>query len=150
MIESYQEQQELTVQDTDEIRFATIHAVYSDGISLILDGSDEPSAKHYKCNQYCKFSAGQRVYLARDSGSYVVLFPIGSPGVNVVADSATTAATAANFTGKHTGSTLGFFNHASGNSKQSVSSLNTNATLSNVISQFNSLLTALKNYNLIG
>lgn len=92
IVENYQEEQQLEEQKAPEYSFATIGDVYDDGISLIFPGAEEASEKHYRANLYCKFSAGQRVYLAKDSGTYVVLFPVGIPGSKEVkADSATTA-----------------------------------------------------------
>ena len=41
-----------TEETTEEIvrHFATIGAVYEDGVSLIFDGEDAPTEKHYLCN----------------------------------------------------------------------------------------------------
>lgn len=94
MIESYQEEQEMLEEQPTPINFATVAGVHNDGLSLIFDGAEAASEKHYKCNQYCKFATGQRVYLTQDSGSYVVLFPIGNPNSNVQADTATNAGSA--------------------------------------------------------
>lgn len=95
IVENYQEEQQLEEQKAPEYSFATIGDVYDDGISLIFPGAEEASEKHYRANLYCKFAKGQRVYLAKDSGTYVVLLPVGIPGSKKVkADSATTATTA--------------------------------------------------------
>lgn len=59
--------------------FATVGEIFSDGLSLIFDGASEPSKKHYKCNSAIRFSAGQRVKIARISGTYIVEYPIGFP-----------------------------------------------------------------------
>lgn len=99
IVENYQEEQQLEEQKAPEYSFATIGDVYDDGISLIFPGAEEASEKHYRANLYCKFAKGQRVYLAKDSGTYVVLFPVGVPGsIDVKADKSTTAesATSAN------------------------------------------------------
>jgi len=92
-IMDYQEEMaEEALEDSGpEQTFATIGAVYSDGVSLLFDGEDEPSAKHYKVNTFFKYSAGQRVYIAKDSGTYVVLCAIGRPTTSIRADSAGTA-----------------------------------------------------------
>ena len=96
IVKSYQEEQQIEEPKAPEYSFATIGDVYDDGISLIFPGAEEASEKHYRANLYCKFAKGQRVYLAKDSGTYVVLFPIGIPGSKEIkADSATTATTAA-------------------------------------------------------
>lgn len=92
IVESYQEEQQIEEPKAPEYSFATIGGVYDDGLALIFPGAEEESEKHYRANLYCKFSAGQRVYLAKDSGTYVVLFPVGIPGSEEVkADTATTA-----------------------------------------------------------
>lgn len=58
---------------------ATVGAVYSDGLSLIFDGSTSASQKHYKCNTSISFKAGDRVKISKISGSYVVDYVVGSP-----------------------------------------------------------------------
>ena len=65
-----------------EVRFATIGAVYDDGVTLIFDGQEEATAKHYRCNSSVLFSAGDRVKIASDSGTYVVEYIVGNPGAN--------------------------------------------------------------------
>ena len=95
MVENYQQEQTLKEPETPNYTFATIGQIYDDGMSLIFPGAEGPSEKHYKANLYCKFEAGQRVYIAKDSGTYVVLFPVGISGSKqVVSDSAKTAETA--------------------------------------------------------
>lgn len=61
--------------------FATIHEIHDDGISLLFDGNDQPTQKHYKCNNSVLFSVGDRVHLAYDSGTYIVEYPIGNPKI---------------------------------------------------------------------
>ena len=56
---------------------ATVGAVYSDGLSLILDGQTEATTKHYKRNTAITFSAGQRVKVVKISGTYIVEYPVG-------------------------------------------------------------------------
>lgn len=58
---------------------ATVGAVYDDGLSLILEGQTEATTKHYKCNTSIKFAAGNRVKVARISGSYIVEYVVGPP-----------------------------------------------------------------------
>lgn len=58
---------------------ATVGAVYDDGLSLILEGQTEATTKHYKCNTSATFAAGDRVKVARISGSYVVEYVVGPP-----------------------------------------------------------------------
>ena len=59
--------------------FATVGAVYADGISLIFDGQETPSQKHYKCNTSVTFTPGDRVKIFSVSGTYVVEYPVGNP-----------------------------------------------------------------------
>lgn len=77
-----------------EVNFATIGAVYADGVTLIFDGETEPTTKHYKCNSAIVFLAGDRVRIIRDSGTYVVEYPVGDPKTTLAADSAAKLATA--------------------------------------------------------
>ena len=70
--------------------FATVAGVYADGLSLQFP-NEAASAKHYLCNQYCKFAVGQHVFVVKVSGTYVALCPIGAPAANIVADTATKA-----------------------------------------------------------
>ena len=59
---------------------ATVGAVYDDGLSLILEGQTKATTKHYKCNTSATFAAGDRVKVARISGSYIVEYVVGPPG----------------------------------------------------------------------
>lgn len=59
--------------------FATIDQIYDDGITLIFDGEETASEKHYKCNSFCIFAPEQRVRIIKDSGTYVVEYPVGNP-----------------------------------------------------------------------
>lgn len=65
--------------DNSELSFATIGSIYPEGITLIFPGENAPSQKKYKCNAWCRFSAGDRVAIKKDNGTYVVMFPIGNP-----------------------------------------------------------------------
>lgn len=65
--------------DAPKFNFATVGAVYADGLSLIFPGESAASAKHYKCNSAIAFSAGQRVKVFWDSGTCVVEYPVGDP-----------------------------------------------------------------------
>lgn len=81
MIENYQEEKQLydELEPPKYQQTATVGAVYSDGLSLIFDGSTVVSTKHYKCNVDANFSAGDRVFIVRDSGTYIVICTIGNP-----------------------------------------------------------------------
>ena len=226
ILEDFQQEEAIKEPEAANYSFAVIGEVYEDGVSLIFPGSEEPSEKHYKANLYCKFKAGQRVYIAKDSGTYIALFPVGKPGSeDVVADTATNAenadalsnsrtikltgavtgsgqfdgsqnlsintnfgsgsvnrATTADkwtnkrtltitndgsgsvsfdgsgnmslsltvneFTTSHRGSRLGFFNNY-GNSRQTVSNLNSTPTVDNLKSKLNELIDALQSYGSI-
>lgn len=70
---------EIPDENLPENFLATVGAVYDDGLSLILEGQTEDTAKHYRCNTSVKFAAGDRVKVARISGSYVVEYVVGPP-----------------------------------------------------------------------
>lgn len=63
----------------ETFNFATIGDVYEDGVSLIFDGQDSATEKHYKCNTSVMFSPGDRVKILPDSGTYVVEYVVGAP-----------------------------------------------------------------------
>lgn len=63
----------------ERIALATVAAKYADGLSLIFDGQDAATTKHYKCNTAVNFAAGSRVVCLRISGSWVVAFAFGNP-----------------------------------------------------------------------
>ena len=48
-------------------------------MTLIFDGDSQAGAKRYKCNTSVLFSAGDRVKIAADSGTYVVEYVVGAP-----------------------------------------------------------------------
>ena len=90
-------EENLFVQEQPEkktVNFATVAEIYDDGISLIFDGEETPSEKHYKCNSFIVFVKGDRVRIAEDSGSYVVEYPVGNPRKSFEVDYAKTAGTA--------------------------------------------------------
>ena len=68
-----------STQESPLLSLATIGAKYTDGVSLIVPGQTEATAKHYRCNPDVTFAAGNRVLIARVSGSYVVLCKVGKP-----------------------------------------------------------------------
>lgn len=65
--------------EPERIALATVAAKYADGLSLIFDGQDAATTKHYKCNTAVNFAAGRRVVCLRISGSWVVAFAFGNP-----------------------------------------------------------------------
>ncbi len=92
----YQEEQEIIAaeQESPIQTFATIGGVFEDGVSLIFDGEETATEKHYKCNTFFKYQPGDRVYILKDSGTYVVICVIGAPAQSIAADTAGTATTA--------------------------------------------------------
>ena len=75
----YDESLTVDVDEETEFSFATISAVAADGVTLIFDGSDVSGGKKYNVNADVMFAAGDRVKIAKDSGSYVVEYVVGSP-----------------------------------------------------------------------
>ena len=73
-------QEEQSPEEQPVVQLATIAGIVDDGLTLLLDGSEEPSEKRYKCNAAIDFAAGQRVAVLELSGSKVVMFPVGLPG----------------------------------------------------------------------
>lgn len=69
--------------EQESSNFATIGAVYEDGVTLLFDGQTDASEKHYKVNTSIQFAAGQRVKVIKDSGTYVVEYIVGNPGADV-------------------------------------------------------------------
>lgn len=65
--------------ETPPQNFATVGAVFADGLSLIFDGEAAPSEKHYRCNTSVFFQPGDRVRIFPDSGTYVVEYVVGAP-----------------------------------------------------------------------
>ena len=81
LIETYAEQQELEAQEYKDTGWAlaTVDSVDSDGVTLIFPGESASGGKKYKRNRNpsVTFSAGQRVLLAKVSGTYVVVCRVG-------------------------------------------------------------------------
>ena len=65
--------------EQEVFNFATIGEVFEDGVSLIFDGQEEATEKHYKTNTSIVFRAGDRVKILSDSGTYVVEYIVGDP-----------------------------------------------------------------------
>lgn len=60
--------------------FATVDEVGANGVTLVLDGTEESGGKMYQCNACLLFRPGDRVKIHKDSGTIVVEFPVGAPG----------------------------------------------------------------------
>mgnify|MGYP001864502335 FL=1 len=76
MIISYQEEQRSEMKKNKPILFAKIVAVRDDGLKLQFDGEQTPSQKYYKYNKSITFKVGDRVKVAKISGTYIVEYPI--------------------------------------------------------------------------
>ncbi len=66
-----------------EHAFAVVESVEKDGLRLKFDGEESAGEKHYKCNTFFIFRPGDRVYCAKDSGSYVAICKIGAPATEI-------------------------------------------------------------------
>ena len=76
MIENYQERRTLEKQSPMAAQFATVGAVYSNGITLKFDGESAASSRRWPYNSAVNFSAGQRVRVEKIGGTYVVAYPV--------------------------------------------------------------------------
>lgn len=86
--------QDLAADDPNEVpeaSFATISEIFEDGVTLLFDGLDAPTTKRYKVNAFVVFQPGDRVRVIKDSGTYVVEYPVGNPRTEFTADSAANA-----------------------------------------------------------
>ena len=93
-METYQDMTATDPQEAQGASFATIAAIYDDGVTLKFDGMDAPTEKHYQTNAFVVFKVGDRVRVIKDSGTYVVEYPVGAPRKSFSADYATDAKTA--------------------------------------------------------
>ena len=80
ILDTQQQVEQAQPSPAPEFCFAVVAAVHSDGLSLYIGAEKTPTQKHYKCNTSCRFSAGQKVYIQKAGGEYIVLFPIGNQG----------------------------------------------------------------------
>lgn len=83
MITSEQQREALKKQasaSTVDACIATVSAVSTDGLTLILPGESSAGSKKYPYNHSYTFSAGQRVHIAREGGTILVEYPLdGTP-----------------------------------------------------------------------
>ena len=59
--------------DTEQLRLATVAGVSSYGVRLTLDGQSSAGSKQYKQLAGQSLSTGDRVLVAKVSGSYVII-----------------------------------------------------------------------------
>lgn len=90
-LETYQDLASDEPKEAAEASFATIAQVFADGVTLRFDGLDAPTTKRYKVNAFIVFRPGDRVRVIKDSGTYVVEYPVGSPRTSFAADTAANA-----------------------------------------------------------
>lgn len=76
----YTGEEEQTEEQGHVVQMATVATVETDGLTLIPDGAEEATEKHFKCNSALTFASGQRVAVLEFSGSKIVMFPVGDPG----------------------------------------------------------------------
>lgn len=74
MFKNHQEETAIITAESDPVtqNFAIIGAIYTDGVSLIFDGTESATSKHYKVNTSESFAAGDRVKIFKYSGTYIV------------------------------------------------------------------------------
>lgn len=77
ILDSFQAEKEVFPSNLNTGNIATVSAVYSDGITLILPGNNAPTQKRYPYNSSVTFSSGQRVHILREGGTIIVEYPIG-------------------------------------------------------------------------
>ena len=75
---NYQEEERGKTKSTENPEFAVVTSVDDMGLQLIFDGEIYPTKKKYKFNTSYSFNVGDRVKVNKQSGSYVVEYPLGS------------------------------------------------------------------------
>lgn len=90
-METYQDLAADEPNEVPEASFATISEIFEDGVTLLFDGLDAPTTKRYKVNAFVVFQPDDRVRVIKDSGTYVVEYPVGNPRTEFKADNATNA-----------------------------------------------------------
>lgn len=93
-LETYQDLVETDPNEVQDASFAKIAAIYDDGVTLIFDGMEEATQKRYQTNSFVVFKVGDRVRVIKDSGTYIVEYPVGAPRKSFNVDYATKAGTA--------------------------------------------------------
>lgn len=75
---NYQDQRRGEINKTKIPQFATVVDIEEAGLQLIFDGEQYPTKKRYKYNTALTFKVGDRVRVSKQSGSYIVEYPIGT------------------------------------------------------------------------
>lgn len=75
--------EELLFEDNDlqqaGVELATVSNVYSNGVTLLFDGEAFAHGKRFKVNPDLRLASGDRVYVKKISGSYLVVCAVGNP-----------------------------------------------------------------------
>ena len=93
-LETYQDLVDTDPNEVQDASFAKIAEIYDDGVTLLFDGMEEATQKRYQTNSFVVFKAGDRVRIIKDSGTYVVEYPVGAPKKSFEADYAAVAGAA--------------------------------------------------------
>lgn len=75
---NFQDQRRGEVEKTEIPQFATVTDINESGLQLIFNGEQYPTKKRYKYNTALTFKVGDRVRVNKQSGSYIVEYPIGT------------------------------------------------------------------------
>lgn len=75
---------EIAEKPVSSFALATITALSSNGAKLKIDGNDEAGDKNYNVNVSASLTVGDRVLLAKVSGTYIVLCAIGKPNKRAI------------------------------------------------------------------
>ena len=118
-LETYQDLVETDPNEVQDASFAKIAEIYDDGVTLIFDGMEEATQKRYQTNSFVVFKVGDRVRIIKDSGTYVVEYPVGAPRKSFNADYAINANSAHHATNAEDAQTssASWENGASGNGR---------------------------------
>ncbi len=68
-----------TEEETEEIVLATVASVEATGVKIQIDGDDAAGDKVYRVNAQQMFAVGDRVKIAKNSGTYIVEYALGNP-----------------------------------------------------------------------
>lgn len=66
--------------DNQTFATAIVTEIAEDGLKLKFPGEETGGEKVYPCNAGCSFAVGDRVVVYPDSGTFIVMFPLGAPG----------------------------------------------------------------------
>ena len=122
------EVESLAIPEPQDATFATIDKIFDDGVTLIFDGQEAATEKHYKVNSFAIFKEQDRVRIIKDSGTYVVEYTVGKPKKTFNADTADSAKTAQTAASATTAQTAQSANKAESATTAETATSATNAT----------------------